>query len=76
MGFWNEVMHSFLRRSRGFRENCVEPLHYTLPLIDNTRNKQKITAAVRLGPLALRMPFPTVSCLRGLHSATTVPGLV
>ena len=44
-------MYSFLGRSRAFPRNCFEALHYTLPPIDNTRNKQKIAAAVRLGRL-------------------------
>jgi len=41
--------YSLLRRSGVFRRNSFEALHYTFPLIDNTRNKQKIAAAVGLG---------------------------
>ena len=58
--------YSLLSRARVFRRNCFEALHYTLPLIDNTRNKQKICRHSRE-----RLPdaLPAVSCLRCLRSA-------
>ncbi|SRR6266481_4263107 len=60
-----ELMYSRLRR-----KNCFEALSYTHPLIDNSRNKQKIAATSGLdasGPP--RCPSGAVSRLRGLHSA-------